>query len=248
MDSDDVTLPGRFAAERAELERDPGLGAVGVQVELFPAAGAGMQRYVAWQNSLTTREEHAHAVFVEAPLCHPSTMIRRAALEAVGGFREVAWAVDYDLWLRLDAAGYGLSKVPSVLFRWRMRAESMTWTHPKNAPERFLEARAHFLARRLRGSGRPFAVWGAGKTGKRLARALEAHALAPAAFVDIDPSKVGRTARGRAIVDGASAIEHATKGEWLLVVAVGEAGARDVVRARLGCAGLAEGRAFVCAA
>jgi len=248
MDSDDISLPGRFAAERAHLESDPGLGAVGVQVEAFPAAGEGMQRYLAWQNALTSREQHAHAIFVEAPLCHPSTMIRRAALDAVGGFRDVAWAVDYDLWLRLDAAGYGLAKVPRVLFRWRMRAESMTWTSPKNTPECFLEARAQFLARRLRERGRTFAVWGAGKTGRRLARALEVHSLAPAAFVDIDPKKIGRTARGHAIVDAEAATLRAASGEWLLVVALGGAGARDVVRERLARAGLVEGQAFICAA
>lgn len=248
MDGDDVTLPGRFAAQRARLEAEPGLGAVGVQVEAFPAAAGGMQRYVAWQNSLTTAEEHARAIFIEAPLCHPSTMIRRAALDAIGGFRDVAWAVDYDLWLRLDAAGYGLAKVPEVLVRWRMRADSMTWTSPKNTPERFLAARAHFLARRLHADGRAFAVWGAGKTGRRLARALEAHELSPAAFVDIDPKKIGRTARGRAILDASAAIERATSGQWLVVVALGGAGARDVVRARLARAGLVEGRAFVCAA
>ena len=248
MDSDDITLPGRFAAERAALEDDPGLGAVGVQVEAFPAAAAGMQRYLAWQNALTSRADHAQAIFVEAPLCHPSTMIRRAALDAVGGFRDVAWAVDYDLWLRLDAAGYGLAKVPRVLFRWRMRAESMTWTSPKNTPACFLAARAQFLATRLRERDRPFAVWGAGKTGRRLARALEAHALAPSTFVDIDPAKIGRTARGRAIVDATTAIARAASGEWLLVVALGEAGARDEVRERLARAGLVEGRAYICAA
>jgi glycosyltransferase involved in cell wall biosynthesis len=248
MDADDVSLPGRFAAERAALESDASLGAVGVQVEAFPAAGEGMQRYLVWQNALTSRAQHAHAIFVEAPLCHPSTMIRRAALDAVGGFRDVEWAVDYDLWLRLDAAGYGLAKVPRVLFRWRMRPDSMTWTSPKNTAARFLAARAHFLARRLREHGRAFAVWGAGKTGRRLARALEAHALAPAAFVDIDPRKIGRTARGLAIVDAEEALARAARGDWLLVVALGGAGARDTVRERLARSGLEEGRAFLCAA
>lgn len=248
MDADDVSLPGRFAAQRALLDGDPELGAVGVQVDAFPAAGAGMARYVAWQNGLTSREQHAHAIFVEAPLCHPSTMIRRAALDAVGGFRDVAWAVDYDLWLRLDAAGYGLAKVPRVLFRWRMRAESMTWTSPKNTPACFVAARAFFLASRLRERDLPFAIWGAGKTGRRLARALEAHALAPAAFVDIDPKKIGRTARGHAIVDAPAALERAASGQWRVVVAVGEAGAREVVRGRLDGAGLVEGHDYVCAA
>jgi GT2 family glycosyltransferase len=250
MDADDVSLPGRFAAERRLLESDVRLGAVGVQIEVFPAPGPGMVRYVAWQSSLVSRADHARAIFVESPLCHPSTLIRRDALVAVGGYRVMPWASDYDLWLRLDAAGYGLAKVPEVLFRWRVSDGSMTWTAAHNARARFVEARAHYLARRLRerGGAGEFAVWGAGQTGRRLARALEAHGLFALAFIDIDPRKVGRVARGVAIVDATAGIARAQRGELTIVVAVGDTGARDIVRARLTSAGLVEGETFVCAA
>jgi glycosyltransferase involved in cell wall biosynthesis len=248
MDADDISLPGRFEAQAALLASDPELAVVGVQAEAFPAPAAGMQRYLAWQNALVSRADHARAIFVESPLCHPTTLLRRDALLAVGGFRDVVWAEDYDLWLRLDAAGYGAAKVPTVLFRWRMRPGSMTWTDPRNSPARFLEARTHYLAMRLRERGQAFAVWGAGQTGKRLARALESHSLRPVAFVDIDPRKIGRTARGVVIEPAEEGIARARRGELILVVAVGRAGARDIVRARLAEADLVEGRAFVCAA
>jgi glycosyltransferase involved in cell wall biosynthesis len=248
MDADDISRLGRFAAERELLESDGKLGVVAVFAEGFPQPMPGMLRYVAWQNSLVSREDHARAIFVESPLCHPSTLIRRSALVAVGGYREGPWPEDYDLWLRLDEAGYGIAKVPRVLFAWRMRAESMTWTDPRLSRTRFLEARAHYLARRLRKLGVPFAVWGAGKTGRRLARALEVHDVRPVAFVDIDPAKIGRTARGVPIMDAAVAIERTARGELVLVVAVGDEGARDIVRARLTSAGLTEGSTFVCAA
>jgi GT2 family glycosyltransferase len=250
MDADDVSLRGRFAAQRALLASDASLGAVGVQVEAFPAPGGGMQRYLAWQNALLTPGDHGRAIFVEAPLCHPTALIRRAALEHVGGFREVAWPQDYDLWLRLDAAGFGLAKVPRILFRWRIHDSSVTWTSPKNAAARFLEARATFLAQRLRALDRAtsYAVWGAGQTGRRLVRALEQHGLRPVAFVDIDPAKIGRRARDVLITPASEGIARATGGDWLLVIAVGEAGARELVRERLSAAGLVEGVAFVCAA
>ena len=248
MDGDDLTLPGRFAAQRALLESDATLGAVGVWVEGFPAPGPGMLRYLAWQASLVTPADHARAVFCEAPLCHPSTMMRRAALDAVGGWRENEWSQDYDLWLRLDSAGYRFAKVPQVLFRWRIQHSSKTWTDPRNALTRLLALRALHLARRLHALGRPFHVWGAGKTGRRLARALESHEQRARGFIDIDPAKIGHTARGVAIVGPAEGIALAASGEHLLLVAVGEPGARDVVRARLDAAGLVEGRDYVCAA
>lgn len=248
MDGDDVTLPGRFAAQRTMLERDPRLGAVAVQVEAFPSPTDGMRRYVDWQNSVVTSDEHARAIFVESPLCHPATMLRRETLEAVGGFRDEPWAEDYDLWLRLDAAGARLAKVPEMLFKWRMRSTSLTRTDGRYSFDRLRDARAHYLARRLERLARPFAIWGAGQTGRRLARALEAHGARPSFFVDIDPRKVGRTARCTRIVDATVGIQLMHNTDIMMLVAVGAKGARDVVRARLSEAKLEEGIDYICAA
>ena len=87
-------------------------------------------------------------------------------------------------------------------------------------------------------------MWGAGPTGKRFARALEAHGVKARRFVEIDPRKIGRTARGVPIVSP----EALRAGEDALVVAVGTRGARAIVRARLLEKGFVEGRDFVCAA
>jgi glycosyltransferase involved in cell wall biosynthesis len=243
MDADDVSLPGRIAAQRAMMDADPTLAAVGTLVEVDGATGPGMRAYVAWQNSVLSPADHARDIFVESPLCHPSTLIRRRALEAVGGWREAPWPEDWDLWLRFDAAGHRLAKARVVGLRWRHREDRATFRDPRCSPERLVAARAHYLAERLRLAPR-FAVWGAGKTGRRLARALEGHGLRASAFVDIDPRKIGRTARGAPIIPPEGLQEDASP----VVVAVGERGARDVVRRRLAARGLVEGRDFVCAA
>jgi glycosyltransferase involved in cell wall biosynthesis len=246
MDGDDVCLPGRLAAQVALMASDPGLGAVGTQVEAFPdaAVGEGLRRYVAWQNGLITPADHAREIFVEAPLCHPSVMLRRDALARVGGFRDVPWPEDYDLWLRLDAAGYGLAKVPQVLLRWRHREGRATFSDPRYGLERFREAKAEHLCARLGRMGRELAVWGAGPTGRRLARALEPFGVRAACFVDIDPRKLGRTARAAPIVapDALSRERHA------VVVAVGARGARALIRAALAERGFREGADYLCAA
>lgn len=251
MDADDVSLPGRFAASKALLARDPSLGVVATQAEAFvdvpgAAPSDGIVRYVAWQNAIVTPEEHAHAIFVESPLCHPSVTMRRSALEAAGGFHDPPWPEDWDLWLRLHEAGFGMAKVPRVLFRWRRHAGTLTVVDPRYATPRLRHARAHYLAKHLARVARPFAIWGAGQTGRRLARALEAHDARPRFFVDIDPRKT--TARDAAVLDPARGLERVARERALLVVAVGAAGARDVVRVRLRAAGLAEGTDFVCAA
>jgi GT2 family glycosyltransferase len=246
MDADDVCLPDRLIAQAGALASDPSLAVVGARVEAFPRAaiGEGMRRYVDWQNGLVTPAEHARDLFVESPLCHPSVMLRRSALEAVGGWRDVPWPEDYDLWLRLDAAGWALAKIPEVLLRWRHAPGRATFADPRYARERFTEAKAPHLARRLADLGPPLCVWGAGPTGKRLARALERHGAPATAFVDIDPRKIGRRARGAPIV-----APHALRrGAQTGVVAVGARGARELIRAQLAQAGFSEGRDYLCAA
>jgi len=169
--------------------------------------------------------------------------MRRAALDRVGGFRDVRWPEDYDLWLRFDAAGYSMAKVPETLFRWRHHEGRLTFRDPRYALPRFAEAKAEFLARRLRHLSRPLTVWGAGPTGKVLVRALEAHGVRAERFIDIDPKKIGRVARGARIVD-ASDLE---RGRETVVVAVGARGARELVRAELLRRGFVDGDDFLCA-
>jgi glycosyltransferase involved in cell wall biosynthesis len=248
MDADDVSLPGRFARQVEALRAAPEVAAMGTRVEAFAdpgiALGGGLLAYVAWLNELVSPDDHARDVFVEAPLCHPSVMLRRAALSAVGGYRDAPWAEDYDLWLRLHAAGYRLAKVPDVLLRWRHSRGRATFSDPRYAPGALREARAFYLAPWLRARGREVAVWGAGQTGKRLARALEQSGVCAARFVDIDPKKLGGVARGAPIV----APEALRRGQQTIVVAVGARGARALVRARLVEMGFREGDDFVCAA
>lgn len=247
MDADDVSLPRRLATQVAELRARPRVGALGARVELFAddgAIGEGMARYVSWQNGLVSASEHARDLFVESPLCHPSVVLRREALDEVGGWREVGWAEDYDLWLRLDAAGWELAKVPEVLLRWRHRPSSATFTSPLYSPDALRRARAAFLAPKLVARGRAVMIWGAGQTGRRLARALETHGVRASGFVDIDPKKIGRTARGVPI----EAPDALVRGAATVVVAVGARGAREEVRGHLITRGFVEGDDFVCAA
>jgi glycosyltransferase involved in cell wall biosynthesis len=246
MDGDDVCHPERLARQLALLASDERLAAVGTRVAAFPDAAVadGLRRYVAWQNSLVSAEDHARQLFVEAPLCHPSVVLRREALERVGGWRDIDGPEDYDLWLRLDASGYRMAKVPEVLLGWRHRVGRASFTDARYALERFRDLKAPHLARRLRALGRPVAVWGAGPTGKRLARALEPHGCRAGRFIDIDPRKIGGRARGVEVV----APQALVRGAETVVVAAGAAGARDLIRARLDEAGFREGDDYLCAA
>lgn len=246
MDADDLTLPGRFGAQRAALDREPRLAVVGTQVALFAdqgEPGEGMRRYVAWLNTLRSPADHARELFVESPLCHPSTMLRARAVDAVGGYRDGDFPEDYDLWLRLDAAGHQFAKIEGLLFRWRQHPEQTTFRDPRYRPDAFRALKARHLAPRLRAQPRPLAIWGAGPIGRRTARELERFDVRPACFLDIDPKKIGRRARDVPILD-ASELDDAC----FVLVAVGARGARELVRQRLVSKGRVEGRDFLCLA
>lgn len=241
MDADDIAHPERIARQRAHLLAHPGIAVLGTQVE--PTAedgpvGEGLAHYVRWQNALITPADHARERFVESPLCHPSIVLRREAFTAVGGYRAVEGPEDYELFLRLMAEGHALAKLPEVLLAWRHRAGRATFRDPRYGRDRFRAVKAPYLADCLRAARtRKLVVWGAGPTGRRLARALSQHGVRATAFVDVDPVKIGRTAQGVAI----RSVETLHAEEELVVVGVGSRGARALIRDALVARGFREG-------
>jgi len=248
MDADDLSLPGRVTAALYRLRRDPGLGAVACPVRAETLEGGpvegGLARFVAWQNGLRSPEEHRRARFVESPLCHPATVFRRAAFDAVGGFRDGLFPEDYDLFLRLAAAGWGLAKTDEVGLVWRHRPGRLTFSDPRYGLEAMRRLKARHLRPVLAGDARALALWGAGPTGRRFARALEEEiGVRPDRFIDTDPHKVGGVARGSVPI---AAPDGLRPNRDRVLVALGRGDARDQVRAHLDRHGFVEGEGYLC--
>ncbi len=244
MDADDRAHPRRFAAQTAFLRAHPAVEVVSCLVEGFPPAAMrpGMRRYLAWLNALTSDEAIRREIFVESPLVHPSVVFRKAAVEAAGGYRASPWAEDYDLWLRLYLRGSRFAKVPQVLHFWRESPERLTRRDPRYALKRFLRAKAHYLKRGPLRSRESLILWGAGQMGRWFSAALLEEDLHPAAWVDIDPRKIGRTRRGvRVHPPEALPRLWAQYRAPALLVSVGAPGGRALIRRRLNALGLREG-------
>jgi cellulose synthase/poly-beta-1,6-N-acetylglucosamine synthase-like glycosyltransferase len=206
----------------------------------------GWRQYEAWLNGRRSNRDIVRDLYVESPLAHPSVLIRRTALEAVGGYRVFDGPEDYDLWLRMAAAGWELAKVPAVLLSWRDHPTRLTRTDPRYRPEAFIRLKAHHLARGPLGAGgRPTWIWGAGRYGRLLARALEPEGIRPEAFIDIDPKKIGRTRRGRPVVAPGGLLQQPTA---MVLAAVPVPGARALIRRRLNRMGWVETRDYWCCA
>jgi GT2 family glycosyltransferase len=245
MDADDVAHPRRLEVQLAALDADPSLVAVGGQVRLFPrrTLREGMIRYAAWLNGLTTPELVARDLLVEAPLVHPAATLRADALARVGGWRDGPFPEDYDLWLRLAGAGGRLSNVPALVLDWREGPSRLTRTDPRYALERHVARKCAHLAEHVVGPAREVVLWGAGPTGKAFADALAQEQIGVRAFLEVDPSKVGRTTRGVPVVRFREAPRF--RGTPILV-AVGAPGARSLIRTELGAMKMDELRDYWC--
>jgi len=104
LDADDLALPDRFARQRRFLDARPEVGLLGT--------GA--------------REAICRSLIRANPFVHSSVVMRRAALDLVGGYDpSFPVAQDYDLWMRL-ARVTRLANLPEPLVIRRLGAGRVT--------------------------------------------------------------------------------------------------------------------------
>jgi len=246
MDADDVMAHDRLARQAAALAADPTLSGVGCHVRLFPRAGMsdGRRSYERWLNSISSADDVAREAFVECPIAHPTLCIRREILTAFA-YRDAGWPEDYDLVLRLLAAGHRLGMVARRLVAWRDHPGRLSRSHAAYAIDRFVACKAHHLAAGFLREAPEYVLWGHGGTGRALRRALGAEGRRASHVVEVDPRKLGQR------IDGAPVLPPAAlpglRGRPL-VVSVAGAGPRAEIRAALAALDFVEGRDFVCAA
>jgi glycosyltransferase involved in cell wall biosynthesis len=246
MDADDLMHRERLAAQWAALAAEPGLAAVGCHVRLFPRRNLrrGSRDYEGWLNQLRGPDDVERDALIECPLAHPGLAIRRDVLRDYG-YREVPWAEDYDLLLRLLRDGRPLGVVPRRLLLWRQGAERLSRSDPRYALARFVECKAAFLAEGFLADAPRYVLWGYGDTGRALRRALARHERHPAHIVELHPGRLGQTIHGAPVV-APDALHGLPRRP--LVVSVSGAGPRAEIRAALAAMEFRELRDFVVAA
>ncbi|KAA3663049.1 MAG: glycosyltransferase [Calditrichaeota bacterium] len=242
MDADDISLPQRFEKQVKLLETDVQLTAVGCGVDIFPPENiaGGMRYYVDWLNSMHTPEDIRKNMFVEMPLLHPTLMLRVNRIRVIGGYRCGDFPEDYDLLLRLFAAGGKFASTPDILFRWREHDDKLSRQAPTYRPEAFRELKLQFVRKLLLEKNGKFLFWGVGRDGKLHARSLSRYGWLPEAFIDISPKKIGQKYLDRLIIEP-DAIPDTTK---LILCCVGTKGARQQIRDYLLSRRFSEGEQF----
>jgi glycosyltransferase involved in cell wall biosynthesis len=132
MDADDVSLPKRLARQVEFLDANPRTAFVAPGVEVIDEAGVRMKEIVLPPDDASLRRR----ILLRNPFTHGSVVLRRAALDSVGGYRADYGAnEDYDLWRRL-AREWELAALPDILYRYRRHAAAATVTDPERISQR----------------------------------------------------------------------------------------------------------------
>ena len=251
IDADDLAHPERLELQISLLEESDDVDVVSSLVRHFPDSdvGKGFRVYEDWLNSLTDHASIMRDRFIESPVPHPSVMVRKRVLDAVGRYRDLNWPEDYDLWLRLADHGSRFSKVPRVLCLWRQHDNRLTRVDGRYAVEKFLACKAFHLAQGPLSRCRQVVIWGAGQTGRRLSKHLRRYGCNISAFLDIDPKKIGKTLRGLPISQPDDLPRWwRSDPSTVILAAVSSRGARDLIRRRLDQSNLQETSHYWCVA
>lgn len=240
MDADDGCAPDRLEQQLLLCRQRQDITLCSCRVAPPPGEryAGGYAVYAKWVNSLTEPEQIARERFIECPLVHPTLLMPADLLRQSGGWREGAFPEDYDLVLRLLHAGHRAAKVPAPLYFWRDRPGRLSRQDPRYSPAAFAVLKAQYLAAGPLKDCRRILVWGAGKVSRRHLRPLLALGYEVAAWIDVDPKKIGRCHGGAPVIPASKLTEFP---KLPSLVNVGRRGARELIRPQLAQYGYCEG-------
>lgn len=133
MDADDIAMPERCAVQVAEFAAHPELDIVGGYIAEFKEGEE--------QNALLREVPLEHEEIVKyarrrAPFNNVTVMMKKAAAQAAGGYRDLTRAEDYDLYCRMLMNGAKGRNLPQVMVRCRVSEDGYErrkgWEHAKS--------------------------------------------------------------------------------------------------------------------
>lgn len=137
--SDDRFAPGKLAAQCAYLEKHPRDAMVGTGVTFIDEAGAVIthRRHFS-ANAFDTRPRDRgqwlrYFFNCGNTICASSLMLRTEAFRAHAHDHRLLQLQDYDSWVRLALAGYGIGILPEPLTDYRIRSHQANLSAPSPA-------------------------------------------------------------------------------------------------------------------
>ncbi|WP_206750858.1 glycosyltransferase [Halorubrum sp. SD690R] len=110
QDADDRSLPNRIEEQYRYMKENPSVDITGTAADVVDGEGNTT-------GTIYPPQDPPSGIQEQNPFVHGSVMMRREAVEDVGGYNPLFKnSQDYDLWVRLDRAGYRLGSIQSVLY------------------------------------------------------------------------------------------------------------------------------------
>lgn len=254
MDSDDFAHAAKIEKQVRFLANHPELSGCATRVRILKRSAQGdgippdrgYADYEKWINSVNSPVEIARQRFVDSPLPNPTVMLRREILESFAGFRDLSWAEDYDLWLRMLHDGHRIGKVEETLLDWFDGESRVTRTSERYSLDSFQRAKAHFLSRLDLVRAMGVVISGAGPTGKKMARLFGDEGIRVHALFEVNPKQIGGMAQGHPVLPVGEI--PGWENRAVMISAVGQPGARERIRNLLAPTAFVEGENFFCVA
>ncbi len=152
MDGDDISLPKRFEKEMNFLESNPQYAIVSAQMEYFDEQGV-------FGKSSRSGEVLCESLPKGTPFCHAPCMVLKEAFDAVGGYsvaKKLLRMEDYELWIKMYAAGYKGYNLSEVLYQMR---DDRNATKRRKFRYRINEAYVRYLAVKRLGLKKKYLIY-----------------------------------------------------------------------------------------
>jgi len=136
LDADDVMLPNRLERQIAFVERHPRIAVAGSLVYYIGEDGRVLG---AATSSLATPRDFERHLRAGKPIAlhHPSVILRKDVVLAVGGYRPEFWpADDYDLWARIAEQDHLILVQQEYLVKYRIHGASTSIAGAAQAGQR----------------------------------------------------------------------------------------------------------------
>ena len=120
MDSDDVSVPDRFAQQLRYVEEHPDVDIVGGDITEF----IGEEVHVVGKRRVPQTDAEIKSYMTRrCAMNHVSVMYKKSAVQAAGGYLDWFWNEDYYLWIRMQLQGAVFGNTGTTLVNVRVGEE-----------------------------------------------------------------------------------------------------------------------------
>ncbi len=243
MDGDDFAHPQRLRKQIEFLRERPDIDAVATQTgfETSLENAEGYQRFVDWQNSIISPEQHALSRFRESPVAHPSMLFRASLIDRYGLYSTAELPEDYELWLRWLNQGVRFYKLPEKLLIWNDHPLRLSRRHGNYSKEAFFVTKCRYMATWLKDNlpaHKKVVICGASKIGRKRGDLLQSLGVDIYGYTDVKH-------RLNKQINFIPIAQLNDPNPWFLINFIGKRGVGEAIARHFTGLGFAEGTDFI---